>query len=165
MANNRAIFKSGYHKLLECLQRRWLEHGKEESLEQLVTRGMQAYRFNNEISHQQLSEIEMQLKIDLSGYAQSVSALKNNLNEPFKLVIEDTLWSWLVAITDKSQLEWIELSQDFNFDGQYRSGDIVGLGQFVCQQCNQQLSIYHPQEIGHCVDCDGELFSRAPFNP
>jgi len=165
MTNNRAIFKSGYHKLLQFLQRRWQEHGEEENIEQLITHGMKAYRFNNEISDAQLTEIEMQLKADLRMYAQLISEQQKESNEPQKLAVEDTLWSWLVAITDKSQLEWVELQHDFNHDGRYHSGDIVGLGQFVCNDCNQQLSIYHPQEIGQCVDCNGEHFTRAPFNP
>jgi len=165
MTNNRAIFKSGYHKLLQALQRRWQDPAIDEDVEQLIKQGMAAYRFNNEISATQLTEIELQLKVDLTMYAASFSQEGVLSNEPQQLAIEDTLWSWLVAVTDKSQLEWIELQQDFDKQGQYHSGDIVGLGQFVCNECSQQVSIFHPQEIGHCGDCNGEVFSRAPFNP
>jgi len=126
---------------------------------------MHAYRFNNEISTAQLNEIEMQLKVDLKIYAQSIDRQDNPLREPQQLAVEDTIWSWLVAITDKSQLEWLELQEDFKHQGKYHSGDIVGLGQFVCNECSQQVSIYHPQEIGKCIDCNGEGYTRAPFNP
>ncbi len=163
MANNRAIFKSGYHKLLESLQRRWQEQGESETIEQLVTRGMQAYRFNNEISDAQLTEIEMQLKIDLTIYMQSIEELTNPVGDPQQLAIEDTLWSWLVAASDKNQLEWSELQDDLEHKGLYNSHDIIGLGRFICSNCKHQVSIYHPQEIGSCIECNGTEFTRAPL--
>lgn len=167
MANNRAVFKSGYRKLLESLERRWQETSGKESVEQLVKRGMEAYRYSSEISPSQLTEIEMQLQIDLDMYAKGLTRgdnldIEQNIEQ---LVVENTLWSWLIAITDKSQLEWIELQEDFKHDGLYTSGEVVGLGQFVCKGCNEQISIYHPQEIGQCIHCNGKKFNRAPFNP
>lgn len=164
MANNQTVFKSGYLKLLESLQRRWQVEQGQESIEQLVKKGMEAYRFNSEISAPLLTEIEMQLKIDLARFVQSIDQPLTQAS-PQQVAVEDTLWSWLVAITDKSQVEWIELADDFEHNGVYQSGDIVGLGQFVCSECQQQKSIYRPQEIGHCIDCNGTTFSRAPFNP
>ena len=166
MINNRAIFKTGYQKLIDSLQRRWIEGHKTEDIGSLVTRGMGAYRFTDEISNDQRLEIEMQLKIDLSVYFEMIKAQPIKYTDsPQYLAIEGTLWSWLLAISDKSQLEWLEISEDFKHDGVYDSGEVVGLGHLACYQCQHELIISHPEMLPSCPQCGGEKFKRIQFTP
>ena len=77
----------------------------------------------------------------------------------------EALWYELSQVTDKTQLEWQELSSDFAHQGHYSVGEEVGMGLYQCQQCQQQLAFYHPAELGACVYCGGTHFSRKglPF--
>ncbi|MDP2560593.1 hypothetical protein [Psychrobium sp. 1_MG-2023] len=166
MANNQAIFKAGYHKLVESLQRRWLDSDGKEELKDLITKGMAAYRFNSEISENQLIEIELQLKADLADFVSSFKQRQENYRDsPQFLAMEGALWQWLLAASDRNKLEWLELNEDIKHKGVYHSGDVVGLGHFACQNCKHQLHIYHPEILSSCTECNGEEFNRIPFNP
>jgi hypothetical protein len=72
----------------------------------------------------------------------------------------ETLWYELAQITDKTQIEWQELLQDLEHKGTYQQGEQVGMGLYLCQQCLQQQSFYHPAALGACVYCGGRHFSR-----
>lgn len=72
----------------------------------------------------------------------------------------ETLWYELSLITDKTQIEWQELMQDLDHQGTYIQGEEVGMGLYQCQQCQQQQAFYHPAELGACVYCGGQHFSR-----
>lgn len=72
----------------------------------------------------------------------------------------ETLWYELSLITDTTQIEWQELMQELEHQGQYRKGEDVGMGLYQCQQCLQHQAFYHPGQLEACVYCKGELFSR-----
>jgi len=165
MSNDKVIFKAGYHKLLEFLQRRWLVHKNTETLEQLVARGMNSYRFSSDISDAQLFEIEWQLKVDLIEFIKGNRQNPTFKNSPHYLAIENTIWRWALAISDKCQIEWLELSEDIKHDGLYQAGDVVGLGQFLCTNCSRSIAIYHPEALTTCNHCQGTQFRRVAFNP
>jgi hypothetical protein len=50
--------------------------------------------------------------------------------------------------------------QDLEHQGTYLQGEEVGMGLYQCQQCQQQQAFYHPAELGACVYCGGQHFSR-----
>lgn len=165
MQTDKAIFKTGYHKLLESLQRRWLEHGKKDSLDVLIATGMDSYRFNHDISDEQLRDIEWQLKIDLTEFISDSRQNPALINSPSYLAMESTIWQWALAISDKCQIEWLELSEDIKHDGLYQTDDVVGLGQFLCLQCSSAILVYHPQALSTCARCQGSQFRRIAFSP
>lgn len=72
----------------------------------------------------------------------------------------EALWQTLSSVTDKSQLEWQELSQDFKHQGVYFQGETVGMGRYRCSQCLQHLDYTHPAELLRCSQCGGVTFFR-----
>lgn len=165
MKTDKAIFKTGYHKLLESLERQWIENGKSQSLEALIDKGMASYRFANEISDEQLRDIQWQLKVDLKEFISDTRQNPSFTNSPSYLALESTMWQWALAISDKCQLEWLELTQDIDHDGLYQTDDVVGLGQFLCLNCSTAVAVYHPQALSTCVKCQGQQFRRVAFSP
>ena len=75
------------------------------------------------------------------------------------------MWANLAQLTDKSQVEWAELVDDFEHDGIYKVGDVIGFGELVCQQCNEKVHIMHASEVVACAKCGGESFTRMPLDP
>lgn len=165
MQSDKAIFKRGYHKLLESLERRWLDNDKRDSLQELIDRGMESYRFANDISTQQWMDIELQLKVDLLEFIRDTRQNPSWSNSPHYLALESTFWQWALAISDKSQLEWLEFSEDIKHDGLYQTEDVVGLGQFLCLSCSTAFAVYHPQALSTCSKCQGKQFRRVAFSP
>ncbi|MGB0898258.1 MAG: zinc ribbon-containing protein [Psychrobium sp.] len=165
MQTDKAIFKAGYHKLLESLQRRWLDDGKKTSLEMLIDKGMESYRFNHAMSDEQLRDIEWQLKVDLKEFISDSRQNPALNNSPQYLALESTIWQWALAISDKCQIEWLEVSEDIKHDGLYQTDDVVGLGQFLCLHCSSAILVYHPQALSTCAKCQGLQFRRVAFSP
>lgn len=72
----------------------------------------------------------------------------------------EALWHELSKITDKSQLEWQELAQDFKHKGIYYQGETVGMGRYRCSQCLHHIDYTHPAELLACLECAGVQFFR-----
>ena len=72
----------------------------------------------------------------------------------------EALWQELSSITDKSQLEWQELTQDFKHQGVYYQGEVVGMGRYRCSHCLQHIDYTHPAELLACSQCAGVQFFR-----
>jgi DNA-directed RNA polymerase subunit RPC12/RpoP len=72
----------------------------------------------------------------------------------------EALWQELSNITDKSQLEWQELAQDFKHQGVYYQGEVVGMGRYRCSHCLQHIDYTHPSELLACSQCAGVQFFR-----
>ncbi|WNO62065.1 zinc ribbon-containing protein [Rheinheimera sp. MMS21-TC3] len=72
----------------------------------------------------------------------------------------EALWQALSAITDKSQVEWQELAQDFKHKGIYHQGEVVGMARYRCTNCLQHIDYTHPSELVACTQCGGIQFHR-----
>ena len=72
----------------------------------------------------------------------------------------EALWQELSGITDKTQLEWQELTQDFKHQGGYYQGEMVGMGRYRCSNCYQHIDYTHPGELLPCSGCGGVQFYR-----
>ncbi|WP_440875496.1 zinc ribbon-containing protein [Thalassotalea sp. PLHSN55] len=78
-------------------------------------------------------------------------------------VLNETFWQLLAKMTDKSQVEWAELSEDFAHKGHYQCGDIIGFGDLKCDQCEQSVAISHLTTVSECIHCGGTAFTRLPY--
>lgn len=83
----------------------------------------------------------------------------------FMRVIKESLWRELADITDRTQLEWKEVFKDVNHHGVYHSGEVVGLGDLICEKCHFHLAVYTPEILTKCPECGNDEFSRRPFEP
>ena len=72
----------------------------------------------------------------------------------------EALWQELSSITDKSQLEWQELTQDFKHQGVYYQGEVVGMGRYRCSHCLTHIDYTHPSELLACSSCGAVQFFR-----
>ncbi|MCL1079554.1 hypothetical protein D5R81_05340 [Parashewanella spongiae] len=131
---------------------------------QSVAHGKQFLALKQGSDIKELALVEEFLKRDISAFLkqQNESSLASS---PTMLAIENTLWHWLGEISDRSQVEWHELAQEFEHHGFYQVGDIVSQGQIICNQCGHGFNIEFPTTIPSCTECDCEQFSREPLEP
>ena len=95
-------------------------------------------------------------------YRQNQSDAKHSV---YLGLLNETLWLNLARMTDKSQVEWAELSDDFQHQGTYQTGDVIGFGELACKKCQQTITIYHLSEVSDCANCGGSEFFRHPLSP
>jgi len=115
------------------------------------------------MSEEKINQFTDNLKHDLYDfYQQNQSQAQHSI---YLGLLNEALWSNLAQLTDKSQVEWAELLEDFDHDGIYKTGDIIGFGELVCQQCDEKTHIMHVSEVAACAKCGGDSFTRLPLDP
>ena len=115
------------------------------------------------MSEEKIKQFTDNLKYDLHDfYLQNQSQAQHSI---YLGLLNESLWSNLAQLTDKSQVEWTELVEDFKHDGIYKTGDIIGFGELVCQQCDEKIHIMHDSTVAVCAKCGGENFTRTPLDP
>jgi predicted Zn-ribbon and HTH transcriptional regulator len=113
-----------------------------------------------------VEEVTRAVRRDLEEFARSYEESQNDVTDSvFMRVIKESLWQELADITDKTQLEWREVFQDLNHHGVYHSGEVVGLGNLVCENCHFHLAVYTPDVLPRCPKCGHDQFQRRPFEP
>ncbi|RLV60132.1 hypothetical protein D5018_08330 [Parashewanella curva] len=131
---------------------------------QSVEQGATFLSLKEDIDDAELDLVKAFLHREISEFVkhqheQEVSA------SPTFLMLENSLFHWLGEITDRSQVEWHELSKELEMAGAYKAGEIVSQGRMICEDCGHGVEIDFPSVISSCPECDGEQFIRLPLNP
>ncbi|SEK44386.1 Zinc-ribbon containing domain-containing protein [Colwellia chukchiensis] len=144
----------------------WLEDTQAHEIRSVVELIEQAKAYAvaaEQIPAQKLQQFMANLKYDLSDFYQQYQAdIKHSL---YLEVLNESLWASLSQITDRSQVEWSELMDDFQHQDGYHVGDYVGFGQLQCQNCQHNISYYHASVVAECIACGGKDFYRLSLTP
>lgn len=153
-----------YRELVTSLSER-LRNG-ERDIDALVAQARERVIKTGELTRIEVDELTRAVRRDLEEFAMSYEeSLEEESDSVFMRVIKESLWQELADITDKTQLEWREVFQDLNHHGVYHSGEVVGLGNLVCEKCHFHLAIYTPEVLPLCPKCGHDQFQRRPFEP
>ncbi|AFJ47792.1 zinc ribbon-containing protein [Shimwellia blattae] len=153
-----------YRELMTSLSER-LRNG-ERDIDALVDSARAKMEQTSALTRREIDEVSRAVRRDLEEFALSYSENQESLEDSvFMRVIKESLWQELADITDKTQLEWREVFQDLHHHGVYHSGEVVGLGNLVCENCNHHLAFYTPEVLPHCPKCGHTQFQRRPFEP
>jgi len=154
--------------LLEVYQNlnAWLNEVKEiqkPKVIELLAKAKLYAKALEDMSEEKLSQFVDNFRHDLHDfYQQNQSQAQHSI---YLGLLNEALWLNLAQLTDKSQVEWAELLDDFDHDGIYHRGDIIGFGELCCEQCQHTLKVFHASELGVCANCGGDSFTRLPLNP
>ncbi|MBT1444638.1 hypothetical protein KJI95_08885 [Shewanella sp. JM162201] len=135
-----------------------------KNLYRLMTSGEAFGRLKAEADDEELALALEFLKRDIGTFLQERNQ-DSISHSPSFIALENTLWHWLAEITDRSQLEWHELAQDFKHHGYYQSGEIVSQGRMVCTSCGHGMDIEFASTIPDCPECDNDEFIREALAP
>ncbi len=139
----------------------WFNEVKEQQLTSLVEIIEQAKKYLSaaeNLPEEKVKQFVDNLKYDLVQFYQQS---KNEAQHSVYLgLLNETFWSELAKITDVTQVEWAELVEDFQHDGIYHVGDIIGFGVLVCQQCQYEIEYTHVSEVIPCPKCQHTTFTR-----
>ncbi|WP_279050672.1 zinc ribbon-containing protein [Cedecea davisae] len=153
-----------YRELVESLSER-LRKG-ERDIDELVASARKQMNDTGELTRTEIEEVTRAVRRDLEEFARSYGESHEELTDSvFMRVIKESLWQELADITDKTQLEWREVFKDLSHHGVYHSGEVVGLGNLVCENCHHHIAIYTPEVLPVCPKCGHNQFHRRPFEP
>ena len=153
-----------YRELVATLTER-LRNG-ERDIDALVEQARARVSQTGELTRTEVDELTRAVRRDLEEFAISYEeSLEEESDSVFMRVIKESLWQELADITDKTQLEWREVFQDLSHHGVYHSGEVVGLGNLVCEKCHFHLAVYTPDVLPLCPKCGHDQFQRRPFEP
>jgi hypothetical protein len=161
MDNKTSPFQQVYQSLTH-----WLDDIKNHEVVSLIdfVEQTKAVLFAAEqIPEQQVKQFMNNLRFDLDDfYQQYQSDVKHSL---YLNLLNESVWTNLSQITDKAQVEWAELQDDFEHDGKYQQGDFIGFGQLQCHQCQQIITYSHAATVSDCIGCGGNTFTRLSMTP
>ena len=153
-----------YRELVGTLTER-LRNG-ERDIDALVSQARAKVAQTSELTRTEIDELLRAVRRDLEEFAMSYGESQEDESDSvFLRVIKESIWQELADITDKTQLEWREVFQDLNHHGVYHSGEVVGLGNLVCEKCHFHLAVYTPDLLPLCPKCGHDQFQRRPFEP
>ncbi|MFK3662509.1 zinc ribbon-containing protein [Scandinavium sp. NPDC088450] len=153
-----------YRELVTTLTER-LRNG-ERDIDALVEQARASVSQTGELTRTEIEELTRAVRRDLEEFAISYNESQDELKDSvFLRVIKESIWQELADITDKTQLEWREVFQDLNHHGVYHSGEVVGLGNLVCEKCHFHLAVYSPDVLPLCPKCGHDQFQRKAFEP
>ncbi|HIF9331100.1 zinc ribbon-containing protein [Photobacterium damselae] len=120
----------------------------------------------SDMTKDELALIKAYLKSDMKEFADNVEKSSEPFAEsPFYKLVSESIWQGLADITDKTQVEWHEVTADLEHHGVYKAGELIGLGELVCQKCGHKQAITHVTRIEPCIKCGGIEFTRKPLAP
>jgi len=77
-------------------------------------------------------------------------------------LIKRELWGRFSDAADHTTKELNQLNE-LAAIGEYHSGELVGLGTLVCDQCGEKHHFHKPSHIPHCIKCHNTHFHRHNF--
>ena len=116
----------------------------------------------SQLSAEETINLERSIKRDLTDAAHHLNATGRELKDwlGFDLaLIKNELWQKFTEAADKTTLKLLELKQ-VAANAEYHTGEIIGLGTLVCDQCNAFLHFHKPGHIPPCAKCRGTHFHR-----
>ena len=116
-----------------------------------------------EIPHEKVNQFLANLRADIQTFFAHQRADANQ--SVYLGLLGESFWHSLAKVTDKTQVEWAELTDDFEHHGDYHSGDYIGFGVLQCQRCLSHLEVTHFSQVADCYSCGGDTFSRLPLKP
>lgn len=153
-----------YRELVASLSEK-LRSG-ERDIDALVARAREEAKQRGELTDAEQDTLFRAVRRDLEEFALSYQESQAELQDSvFMRVIKESIWQQLADITDKTQLEWREVFQDLNHHGVYHSGEVVGLGNLVCEKCHFHIAMYSPEVLPRCPKCGHDSFQRKAFEP
>lgn len=160
--------REGYQKLLDRLGEHVSKSGKieAEKLLEVVEDGKSLMHAAGEMSKDEAELVATYFKRDLHAFLSSLRSEKKAVRDWFSYSqLEKGFWHMVTELSDRTQLEWHELAEDFRHHGVYYTGEVVGHGNFSCNQCGRTVEVTHPTSLVPCRHCGGREFSRRGFKP
>jgi len=156
---------SVFQELYQALDT-WAEDVNQHEITDIVEKVEQSKLYlqaAEQLPEDKVNQFVDNLRFDIKEFiVQNKAQAKHSL---YLGLLNESFWKNMQAITDKSQVEWSELDDDFKHNGEYKTGDFIGFGFLECQHCHEKTTYSHATDVADCFSCGGSTFIRLPFLP
>lgn len=155
-----------YNRMLERLHTAMEEvgqHARPSFQEQLKQAAEKASELG-ELGREEAEQIAAYLKRDIQDAAQWLADNGDELKDWLRFDIErveNRLYEAMSSVADKTRLELKELEENAGLVGEWKTGEITGVGTLTCEGCGELLHFHTSGHIPPCPKCHGTLFKRV----
>ncbi|TWX56284.1 zinc ribbon-containing protein [Colwellia hornerae] len=161
MKSKNSVFQELYQALVL-----WAEDVNQHEITDIVNKVEQSKLYlqaAEKLPEDKVKQFVDNLRFDIKEFIiQNEAQAKHSL---YLGLLNESFWKNMQAITDKSQVEWSELDEDFKHHGIYKTGDFIGFGLLECQHCQEKVTYSHAADVVDCFTCGASSFIRLPFAP
>ena len=152
--------KSRYQSLLENLSDWVLQSAKQDMLTMvdLVHQAKAYLRAAEDLSLEEINTLENYLLRDFKNFSQRLSEDADNSLWWHNTKYE--IWQTIANMSDRSKLEFFEMQEDVTHHGTYKAGELVAIGELICNKCGHSHQVNGVQRIQSCIKCGDNTFSR-----
>ena len=152
-----------YELLLESALKK--AHQSNTAIHQVIDECRDDVKALKKLGDDEVTKLENYLKRDLIDAAQYKDKTGKDLKfwlgfDIARVKLE--FWSLFSEAADQTTLALNQLKLPAE-SIKYHSGEFVGLGVLVCDQCGEEMHFYKPTLIPHCSKCNHTHFHRQPF--
>ena len=160
------------HAYANMLER--VKHGLESTEDDVATRlhyvvdaaKERAYELG-ELTREEADKIGDYLKRDIEDATKYLSQEGKQLGDWLKFDIElvenrlaDMLNDTLEQAINPTTIELQRLAEEAAEENLWYTGEVVGPGTLICDNCGHELNFFHIQDVPGCPKCDGTIFKR-----
>jgi hypothetical protein len=161
MKSENSVFQELYQALVT-----WAEDVNQHEITNIVDKVEQSKLYLHaaeQLPEDKVKQFVDNLRFDLKEFIQQNQAQAQH--SLYLGLLNESFWQNMKAITDKPQVEWSELDDDFKHHGEYKSADFIGFGLLECQHCREKTTYSRASDVADCFNCGGSSFIRLPFSP
>ena len=117
----------------------------------------------DELSREEAEQISDYVRRDLHDAADFINESGSELRDWLRFdleVVEQSLAEMFAQMVDHTREELDKLEQRANAVGEWRTGEIVGIGTLECKGCGEHLHFHHTGHIPPCPKCHGTTYRR-----
>lgn len=155
-------FIDTYNHMLACVHAAFDETkpGLEARLEQAKEKASEL----EELSREELATIAGYLKRDIEDAGNWLGENGEELKDWLRFdtgLVESRILDAFTSLADQTRLELQALEYQADLSGEWKSGEVVGIGTLQCKHCGEQLHFHDTGHIPPCPKCHGSLFQRV----
>ena len=152
--------KSQYQSLLENLSDWVLKSIKQDMLTMvdLVEQAKAYLRAAENLSLEEIHTLENYLLKDFKAFSQRLT--EETESSLWWKNTKYEIWQTIALMSDRSKLEFFEMQEDVAHHGTYKVGELIAIGEFICDKCDHSHQIIGVQRLQPCIYCNGDTFTR-----
>ncbi|MFA5627025.1 MAG: zinc ribbon-containing protein [Thiohalomonadaceae bacterium] len=154
-----------YYRMLERLKNS-LDSASEKAtpvIEQAISQAQEAATELGELSREEAERISQYLRRDIEDAAMFLNESGTELKDWLKFdlqMVEQHLAEIFRDSVDHTRLALTQLAQHANKLGEWRTGEITGIGTLQCKSCGESLNFHRISRIPPCPKCHNTTFRR-----
>jgi len=152
---------AAYNRMLERTREAMEKTGK--GLGEAVDGAMEKATELEELTREEAELISIYVMRDLEDAAKFVNQEGQELRDWLRFdieLVENALLDIFAQMVDHTREALTEIEQRANALGEWKTGEVTGIGTLQCKSCGELLHFHHTGHIPPCPKCHGTTFRR-----